>query len=145
MKHDFVIVMKAVIVKDDCVLVLRRSAKERAGSSVDHHEKWDLPGGSLHFFEKMETGLRREIKEETNLKVVVGTPISNFDVIRKHIHLCIITCACKWAENEVCLSDEHEAFFWLTQEEVQASELPTWMKRDIKDGFERAQEIVVKE
>ena len=102
---------------------------------MNSHQKWDLPGGGVHFFERSEEGLLREIREETDLEVTVGKPLSLFDAIKHHIHLCIFTYACAWKAGEVNLSDEHEAYYWMSEEEMEASELPRWMKRDIRAAF----------
>lgn len=131
MKRDFAVAVKAVIIKDEKVLVLIRSRGEMECSYMNNHQKWDLPGGGLHFYERSQEGLEREIREETGMEVFVGEPISLFDVIKNHIHLCIFTYACLWKKGEVVLSNEHEAFFWMTEEEVLESHLPHWMKRDL--------------
>ena len=135
MKRDFAVAVKAVIIKEDKALVLRRSKDEMEGSFMNSHQKWDLPGGGVHFFERSEEGLLREIREETNLEVTIGKPLSLFDAIKHHIHLCIFTYACEWKTGEVVLSDEHEAYYWLSEEEMEESELPRWMKRDIRAAF----------
>lgn len=135
MKRDFAVAVKAVIIKENKALVLCRSKHEMEASFMNSHQKWDLPGGGLHFFEKAEEGLRREIREETDLDVFIGPPLSLFDAIKHHIHLCIFTYACRWKGGEVSLSAEHEAYFWVTEEELEASELPHWMKRDIRTAF----------
>ena len=137
MKRDFAVAVKAVIVKDAKVLVLTRSRDEMECSYMNNRQKWDLPGGGLHFYEHGQDGLQREIKEETKLEVFVGEPVSLFDVIKNHVHLCIFTYVCLWKEGEVVLSNEHEGFFWLTREEVCASELPNWMKRDLLRALDR--------
>ena len=66
MKRDFAVAVKAVIIKENKALVLCRSKHEMECSYMNSHQKWDLPGGGLHFFEKAEEGLRREIREETD-------------------------------------------------------------------------------
>ena len=143
MKRDFAVAVKAVIVKEGKVLVLSRSQDEMDGSYMNSHQKWDLPGGGLHFYEHAQDGLRREIKEETNLEVFVGEPISLFDVIKNHIHLCIFTYVCSWKEGSVVLSKEHEAFVWMTKEEVSSSALPNWMKRDLLRALDREKNIQI--
>lgn len=135
MKRDFAVAVKAVIIKENKALVLCRSKDEMEGSFMNSHQKWDLPGGGLHFFERAEEGLRREIREETNLEVSIGQPLSLFDAIKYHIHLCIFTYACRWKSGEVQLSAEHDAYFWITEVEMEASDLPHWMKRDIRAAF----------
>ena len=76
MKRDFAVAVKAVIIKENKALVLCRSKHEMECSYMNSHQKWDLPGGGLHFFEKAEEGLRREIREETDLHVSIGPPLS---------------------------------------------------------------------
>ena len=136
MHRDFAVAVKAVIVRGDEVLVLRRSQGEMAGSYMNKYQKWDLPGGGLHFYEKAEDGLLREIREETSLSVEIGRPVSMFDIIRNQIHLCIFTYAAVWTGGEVQLSKEHDGFLWLHKDEVEESELPHWMKRDIFRALE---------
>ncbi|AMJ40320.1 NUDIX hydrolase [Anaerotignum propionicum] len=141
MKRDFAIAVKAVIVKDEKVLVLSRSQDEMNCSYMNNKQKWDLPGGGLHFYEHAQDGLCREIKEETNLEVFVGEPVSLFDVIKNHIHLCIFTYACRWKGGSVALSEEHDAFVWMTKEEVTLSALPNWMKRDLLRALDRDKNV----
>lgn len=136
MHRDFAVAVKAVIVRGDEVLVLHRSKGEMAGSYMNKYQKWDLPGGGLHFYEKAEDGLLREIREETSLSVEIGRPVSMFDIIRHQIHLCIFTYAAVWTGGEVQLSKEHDGFLWLHKDEVEESELPHWMKRDIFRALE---------
>ena len=136
MHRDFAVAVKAVIVRGDEVLVLRRSKGEMAGSYMNKYQKWDLPGGGLHFYEKAEDGLLREFREETSLSVEIGRPVSMFDIIRHQIHLCIFTYAAVWTGGEVQLSKEHDGFLWLHKDEVEESELPHWMKRDIFHALE---------
>ena len=138
MKRDFAVAVKAVIIKEDQALVLCRSKGEMESSYMNSHQKWDFPGGGLHFFEKAEEGLHREIREETDLQVSIGCPLSLFDVIKHHIHLCIFTYVCYGKQGEVTLSAEHESYLWIKEEELETSELPRWMKRDIRDAFAAA-------
>ena len=135
MKRDFAVAVKAVIIKEDKALVLCRSKVEMQSSYMNSRQKWDLPGGGLHFYERAEDGLHREIREETGLEAAIGPPVSLFDVIKYHIHLCIFTYACRWLEGEVRLNGEHEAFYWLTEDEAEESDLPSWLKRDIHRAF----------
>lgn len=56
--------LKAVIMKDDSVLVVKRAADEKMNPG-----KWDLPGGHIEKGETVEESLRREILEETGLRI----------------------------------------------------------------------------
>lgn len=101
---------------------------------MNKKEAWDLPGGGLHFFETSTKGLVREVKEETGIYVHIIEPFSVFDVIKNNIHLTIITYICVCDTYNVTLSDEHDAFYWLTLEDVKNKDIPKWMKKE----FEKA-------
>lgn len=130
MKRDFAVAVKAIIVKGDKVLLLHRSAEEAEHSYMNRKEKWDLPGGGIHYFERSEDGLLREIKEETNLTVKIEKAFSLYDIIKPHIHLCIFTYVCVYQSGEVVLSTEHDAYYWLTLEQLEQYDIPKWLRRD---------------
>ena len=56
---------QAVVLKDDKILVLKQYNYKR------QEEYWMLPGGNLEDGETEEEGVKRELKEETNLEVEV--------------------------------------------------------------------------
>ena len=141
MKRDFAVAVKAIIIKENRALVLCRSRQEMEGSFMNNYQKWDLPGGGVHFYEKSEEGLLREIMEETALTVKLGPPLSLFDAIKHHVHLSIITYLCRWESGEVIISEEHEGYLWLTEAEMEESELPSWMKRDIRAAFRALEQL----
>lgn len=130
MKRDFAVAVKAIIVRENKVLLLRRSVEEIEHSYMNRRERWDLPGGGVHYFERSEEGLLREIKEETDLIVDIKTPFSLYDIIKPHIHLCIFTYVCVYQSGEVVLSAEHDAYYWLTLEELNQYDIPKWLRRD---------------
>ena len=130
MKRDFAVAVKAIVVRENKVLLLHRAAEEIKHSYMNKKEQWDLPGGGIHYFERSEEGLLREIKEETSLCVKIIKPFKLFDMIKPHVHLCIFTYLCTYECGEVILSAEHDDYFWLTLEQVQQWDLPKWLKRD---------------
>ena len=48
--------------------------KQRTGRKL-----WALPGGKVRWKESLKDGLSREIKEETDLKVLLATPCAYYD------------------------------------------------------------------
>jgi 8-oxo-dGTP diphosphatase len=65
----------AVILTDDGrVVLVKRGQEPLAG-------EWSLPGGVLELGETLETGVAREIREETGLIVDVGPLVELFDRI----------------------------------------------------------------
>lgn len=104
------VVVAGIIVKNNTVLLVKRSIKEdhRAGH-------WEVPGGKLEFGEKPEAGTLREIEEESGLKVRVIKPVSVFDFGDNSIHFVEINYLCEVEnEQEVRLSEEHDDFQWAT-------------------------------
>ena len=127
--------VKAVIIKGNKILFMKRSQKEMERSYMNRHEIWDFPGGSVRFFETAEKGLRREIKEETGLDVMIIQPFHVYDAIREQVHLTICTYFCEYSKGEVRLSGEHAAYLWLDIKELDLYDIPKWMKKIARKGF----------
>ena len=132
MRKDFAFTVKAIIIKGDRFLVLKRSKKEMEKRVINRLGVWDLPGGSVKFNETAEHGLFREIREETGIKVSLEWILNVYDSIHFNLHMVIITYVCVYKEGQVCLSDEHDEFYWLTIEEMQEMGIPRYMIRDFR-------------
>ena len=132
LRKDFALTVKAVIMKGDKFLVLKRSKKEIDSSLFNRKEAWDLPGGGVRFNETAEHGLFREIHEETGIKISLKRILNAYDAIRSNIHMLILTYVCIYKEGEVILSSEHDAYYWLTLDEMNERKLPEWMIRDFR-------------
>lgn len=136
MKRDFAIAAKAVIMKEDHILLLHRSKRELQSSRVNTTNPWDLPGGGIHFFETVEQGLEREITEETGVSVNIIKPLSTYDAIRPHLHITIITYLCEYKRGEVLLSHEHDGYDWIGFDELETSHIPGWLKKSLLKAIE---------
>ena len=82
--------------------------------------KWGIPGGKIKWGETSEAALRREIKEETDLKVtdiefvLVQDCIHSKEFYRDaHFVLLNYTCRCAGKNPRVKLNDEGQEFRWL--------------------------------
>lgn len=135
MRYGFALTAKALIIKDDKALVLRRSEKEIKSSHFNKNEPWDLPGGSVRFYENCTEGLLREIGEETSLKVKVIKPLRVFDIIKNHVHMTIFTYLCVYRSGTVVLSEEHDRYYWISLKEAEEMKLPAWILKDIRLAF----------
>jgi mutator protein MutT len=83
----------AVIVKAGRVLLVKRRYEPLAG-------RWSIPGGTLELGETLETGVAREMQEETGLEIEVGPVIEVFDRIvfdadkRVRYHFVLVDYLC---------------------------------------------------
>ena len=84
----------AVIVEAGRVLLVKRRYEPLAG-------RWSIPGGTLELGETLETGVAREMLEETGLKIEVGPVIEVFDRIifdadkRVRYHFVLVDYLCR--------------------------------------------------
>lgn len=102
-------VAKVVIIDDsNRVLMLKRS---------DYMDKyageWDLPGGHIKVGEDFLDGMKREVKEETNLDV------KDLKFIQKIDNLDFYYC--KYNNRPIKMSHEHTGFRFFDKEKLDSS------------------------
>ena len=108
--NDIKTVAKIVLIDDsDRVLFLKRS---------DYVEKyageWDLPGGHLKSNENLAAGLRREVEEETGLKV------ENEELVEIQANLHFFYA--RYNNQEVKISHEHTEFLFFNKQDLNPKE-----------------------
>ena len=99
----------ASIFRDGRILLVRRARLPGKGF-------YSLPGGRVEFGESLHAALRREIDEETGLKIdIVG--LAGWREVLPGIasggHFVIMSFAARWSANEVVLNEELDDFKWL--------------------------------
>lgn len=123
-KKDTDKIAKAVVMKGDKALLLKRSnyMKKYAG-------EWDLPGGHVQEEESLEDGLRREVEEETGLKI--KSPEKLYTDGRTHYYRA------EMDDSEVKLSDEHTDHKFVSAEDLEDMEIPSkylkWIKQVLEE------------
>jgi 8-oxo-dGTP diphosphatase len=114
------VAIKAVIVKDGKVLILREAAKHNTNT---HIGRYQMPGGRVEPGEVFSKALDREIFEETKLRVKQLDPILVGEwrpVIKGVPHQIVgmfIVCEAKTFKIE--LSEEHDAFEWINPKDYE--------------------------
>lgn len=109
------VAMKAVIVSDGKVLILREAKTYDDGTQTG---RYHVPGGRIEIGENFEAALQREVREETGLTVDIVMPLYVGEwrpVIRGVPHQIIATfLVCRLSsEADIVLSDEHDAYEWI--------------------------------
>ena len=98
-------VAKVIIISDDRVLMLKRS------NYVDKYSgEWDLPGGHIKVGEELVAGMKREVKEETDLDIENPIFIEKIDNLDFYY--------CSYDDKPIKISHEHTSFRFFRREEL---------------------------
>ena len=143
MKRDYperpIIGVAAVIVKDDCVLLVRRATEPLKG-------EWSVPGGMLELGEKLRDCAAREALEETGLQVDVGEVLDVFDSIftdddgRTQYHYVLIDFLCRVAAGEATAGSDVSEVKWVTEDELVEMELRDSIAQVVRKALAAARE-----
>jgi 8-oxo-dGTP pyrophosphatase MutT (NUDIX family) len=106
------VAVAAIVVRGNRVLAMRRSSG-RPGAGL-----WETVSGRVKPGEDPREALAREIVEETGLSVrLVARPIDVYAASRGGEPMTVVAFRGDHVSGEVVLSDEHDAFAWLTEDE----------------------------
>lgn len=125
MDKKFGVAVKAIIRKDDKYLVLFKSENEE----VNPNEA-DIPGGRIEFGEEVEVGLKREIKEELGIEILIKNPSRVWGFVKENLHLIGITFLAEYIGGEIKLSNEHTCYRWISKDEAASGGYPEWLKEE---------------
>ena len=131
---------KAIVVRPDGkALIVRESAAYDEGTEAG---KWDVVGGRIEPEETLLDGLKREVKEESGLDIVVNDLLSvteNFPVIKgEKCHIIRVYYRCHTRSNEAVLSTDHDQHEWIDP----AAHADYGLMEDLHEIFERYLETV---
>jgi 8-oxo-dGTP diphosphatase len=110
------IVTAAIIQKEDCILLARRSAGEKLAGL------WEFPGGKVENGESPEECLARELHEELGIGVKVGAKCAESLHQYDHGSFRIVAYFVEWlaGEPQPCVHDRIE---WVKIDEISGYEL----------------------
>ncbi len=123
--------VKALIVHKGNILLVKRQPNDPQKPGM-----WEFPGGRLNVGEDPFDGLKREVKEETNIDIDVLQPttVSHFTRADKQV-ITLITFFCKAKTTGVKLSEEHTDYKWSPISECKAT-LGEFFHKDV-DAYNR--------
>lgn len=88
---------------------------------------WEFPGGKVEVNETSQEALKREIKEELDIEIVVGDYIDTIEYDYPTFHLSMKCYFASIACGTMILK-EHSAARWLSKEELDSV---NWLEADI--------------
>ena len=123
-----------VLDKDNRLLLLKRS----------DNKYWGPPGGAIELGETVEETARREVFEETGLKIVDSSLFKVFSGKEQYyrypngdeVYIVAIVYICKEFSGEIQLSSEHTEWGWFA-----LSELPDEISPPVKPIIEEFEQI----
>jgi 8-oxo-dGTP diphosphatase len=110
-------VASAVIKENDGILLL-----QRGGTSRHFRGSWQLPEGKIEVYESPNEALQREVYEELGVKVQkakeVGRTLAHATVDSRNVIVERIVFIVSLDASSLVISDEHDAFKWVTPTEL---------------------------
>jgi ADP-ribose pyrophosphatase YjhB (NUDIX family) len=113
-----------VTIRDGCVLLMRRAYPPLQG-------EWSIPGGGLDVGETIAEGVRREVEEETAIRVRVLDHIETFERIlrddlgRVQYHYVILDYLCEAVGGELRAGGDATDVAWVAE-----TDLPRYALRE---------------
>lgn len=127
------LVVTGIIIKDGKFLITKRAPTEKAFPN-----QWTVPGGKLelkdyssrpkdtssHWYNIFENLLKREVEEETCLKIKDIRYLTSLSYIRSdNIPTIIVSLFADYAEGDIKLCDALTEYSWVTLKEAQNYDL----------------------
>lgn len=128
-----------VIIAEGRTLLIRRGHPPLEG-------EWSIPGGTLEVGETVVEGVRRELEEETGIKVRVLDLIEVFERIfpdaqgSTKYHFVILDYLCEAAGGSARAGSDVTDVAWATEPELAKYSLTPTATRVIKKAFQMARE-----
>jgi 8-oxo-dGTP diphosphatase len=111
MENKIIVVVKGVILFNGKVLIIKRDENDDIGAGT-----WECVGGKIDFGEELEQALKREVHEEVGISIVVDKLLyaTTFKTDPSR-QIVVLTYKCIATQNDVKLSEEHNEYKWVTE------------------------------
>ena len=128
----------ALIFEDSKILLVERAKEPLKGY-------WSLPGGILETGEKLEAGIRREVREETGLEI---EPLSIFEIFerimpdaggRPEYHYVLIDYVCRPTGGQLQAASDVSRAVWVAKENLGEYRLTEGTLEVIERAFAKLQ------
>ena len=113
-------VVAAIIEKDHKIFATQRGYGE-------YKDWWEFPGGKIEEGETPQQALAREIREELNAEICVGSYLVTVEYDYPAFHLSMDCFFCSVAGGQLTLL-EHEAAKWLPEDDLRQV---NWLPADV--------------
>lgn len=121
MKNDYIQVVCAIIIWKEKILVVQR------GHQMSMPLKWEFPGGKIEKNETYEACLKRKIKEELNIEILLLKKLSAAFYKYQNINIELIPFVAQYLSGEIILK-EHKSFKLLSLTELNCLD---WAEADL--------------
>lgn len=126
----------AAAIFDDAgrVLLVQRGQPPRQG-------QWGLPGGLLDLGERLEDGVRREVREECGIDIEVVELVAAFEPIQRdddgrvEYHYVVLDYWAHHRSGEAVAADDAAAVAWATQDGLDAFSLSPDTAHVVREAF----------
>lgn len=120
-KSSRILVAVGAVIQDDKNRILLVKHKEERGGYWQG--KWICPGGELEVGEEIEEGIKREVKEETNLDIELMKPLVPFERIVKTnakttLHVIYIDYVAKLLDGELKVASDIGEALWIEKKDI---------------------------
>lgn len=123
------LIVCATVVKDNKILLVRHAGVEK----VDYGD-WLLPAGSVELGESLEEALRREMMEETGLRIKIVRKLT--ELVDSYTKDNLVNFLCIPLTSRIEISSELKETKWFDLKEIQMLEnIHPGLKKFLIDGF----------
>jgi len=105
------------------------------------HDLWNLPGGGLEDCESPVEGVKREVREETGLKVEVSKLLGVYNKIDRNE--LVFSFLCEVSGGEIALNSEADRIEYFAIDELPPNTVPKQVER-ITDALSNSSEVIFK-